>query len=184
MEIQYYSHTCVCGCGGQIRIKKWHKWEGIPNYINGHNPTKGSIKHGGYNTKLYRIWASMKQRCLNSNNQAYSNYGGRGITVCAEWLDKEKGFVNFRDWSLENGYSEGLSIDRIDPNKGYNPNNCQWIILKENGRKQRTNKLSLKKADDIRIKYKTKNYTQGQLAIEYCVSQPLINAIINNKKWA
>ncbi len=181
MIIQYYSHLCTCGCGGKIEIKKWHKWEGIPHYISGHNPTKGFTKHGDYKTKLYGIWASMKQRILNTNHKAYYNYGGRGITICQEWVND---YILFRDWALNNGYSEGLSIDRKDPNKGYNSENCEWVTLKENGRKQRTNKLSLQIANEIRILYNSGYYTQKQVSEKYNVSQSLINGIINNKKWA
>lgn len=183
MYVQYYPNLCVCGCGSQIVIKKWHKWEGIPKYISGHNPKNKPIKHGGYKTKLYFIWHNMKDRCFNKNHQAYENYGGRGISICPEWTDKENGFINFRDWSLNNGYVEGLSIDRKESNQGYNPNNCQWITLKENGRKQRTNKLFLGKANEIRELYKTANYTQQQIAEKYNVSHSLINMIINNKRW-
>ena len=88
-------------------------------------------KHGGYGTRVYKIWQCMKARCYNSNNNRYHRYGGRGITVCSEWLE----FAPFRDWALSNGYKEGLSIDRIDNGGNYEPDNCQWLTNGMNKRK-------------------------------------------------
>lgn len=71
----------------------------------------------------------MKTRCYNKNSLEYSNYGGRGITVCKEWKDD---FKSFYDWAMSHGYKEGLTIDRIDNNGNYEPNNCQWLTKSEN----------------------------------------------------
>lgn len=78
--------------------------------------------------RLYNIWACMKQRCLNPNHTASPWYHDKGISVCAAWLD----FKGFEEWALSNGYEDGLSIDRIDPDKNYEPQNCRWIPLQEN----------------------------------------------------
>lgn len=79
-------------------------------------------------TKLYNVWNQMKLRCNNKNHQAYKDYGGRGIRVCNEWYDS----ITFCEWAINNGYEEGLTIDRIDNNGDYCPNNCQWITQKDN----------------------------------------------------
>ena len=83
--------------------------------------------------KLYGIWCSMKSRCENKNREKYKDYGARGINVCDEWQDAEK----FCKWSLENGYKEGLQIDRIDVNGNYEPSNCRWVTPKVNSRNRR-----------------------------------------------
>ena len=101
----------------------------------------------GTNTRLNNIHQLIKQRCCNPNNRAYDYYGGRGITVCPEWLNTEKsgvknyskGFISFKHWAVSNGYKEGLTIDRIDNSKGYSPDNCQWVSMKVQCNNKRSN---------------------------------------------
>lgn len=102
--------------------------------IKGKNNTN-AIKHGMYNTRLYRIYSMMKRRCYSEDDKSYKNYGYRGIAICNEWIGKD-GFINFYEWSIKNNYEENLSVDRIDTNGNYEPSNCRWITME----KQQINK--------------------------------------------
>lgn len=84
--------------------------------------------HGMSHSRLYRIWNSMTQRCVNPNTISYPRYGGRGIEVCEEW---RKSFVNFRDWAMTHGYADDLTIDRKDNDGKYCQENCRWATAKE-----------------------------------------------------
>ena len=97
--------------------------------------------HGESKTRLYKIWKGIKERCHNPNNTAFRNYGGRGIGICDEWNGKN-GYIPFREWALQNGYSDDLTIDRIDVNGNYAPSNCRWVTLTEQSRNKRTTILS------------------------------------------
>lgn len=98
---------------------------------------RNGTMHGGRRTRLYRIWSSMKTRCNNPNTKRYRDYGGRGIKICEEW---EESFAAFRKWALENGYEDDLTIDRRDNDRGYYPENCRWITIKEQQSNRRKRK--------------------------------------------
>ena len=140
----------------------------------------GNFKDGRTGTRLYKIWDGIKQRSLNLKNKDYPNYGGRGITICQEWVND---YTKFRNWALNNGYQEGLTIDRINNNGNYEPTNCQWLTSKENTRKRSSTKVSLEISNEIRSLYNSGYYTQKELGIKYSVDQQLISMIINNKIW-
>lgn len=93
-------------------------------------------KHNMSGTRIYEIWQSMKGRCFNRNNARWERYGGRGITVCEEWRDD---FQSFCDWAMANGYREDLTLDRIDNDGNYCPENCRWATQKQQSRNRRTN---------------------------------------------
>jgi len=89
--------------------------------------------HGLHKHPLYKVYDAMKQRCFNKNNKQYKDYGGRGITVCPEWIN---GFQNFFDWAMRNGYKKGLHLDREKNDLDYSPQNCRFVTQAENNRNQ------------------------------------------------
>ena len=104
---------------------------GYKHYIGSKSP---HYKDGRSNTRLYRIWVNIKTRCYNTNSPNYTRYGGRGVTVCNEWLND---FTAFYNWAITNGYADDLTIDRIDVNGNYEPSNCRWVANSEQQRNKR-----------------------------------------------
>ena len=130
---------CLCDCGKTKIIDG-------SNLRNGYTRSCGCLHsevikaanstHKQAKTRLYHIWMNMKARCLNPKNKSWNRYGGRGIKVCGEWLED---FERFSRWAKTNGYSEELSIDRIDVNGNYEPNNCRWATPQKQARNTRKN---------------------------------------------
>jgi hypothetical protein len=138
-------NTKSCGCHKKRRTKE----------VN--------TKHGLRSTRLYNIWSKLKGRVLNPKNKQYNDYGGRGITICDEWLDVQ----NFYDWAMANGYSDELTIDRIDNDEGYFPENCRWTTQTIQTRNQRV----------------YKNNTSGYKGVCYLKNNNKYKAVITiNKK--
>lgn len=128
---------CRCDCGQSKTVLGEHLKKGRTKSCGcakSESSSKRFKKHGGRNSKLYRIWSNMKDRCNNPDCKVYSDYGGRGIKVCKEWIDD---FSAFQKWALANGYKEGLTIDRKDNDKGYSPDNCRWTDRKIQGNNKR-----------------------------------------------
>lgn len=115
---------CNCDCGRD-------SWVYRGKLTTGHTKSCGCLNkslNGLSSHPLHTVWSAIKQRCYNKKSTNYKHYGERGIELCSDWED----FLSFYDWSLKNGYKKGLSIDRIDNDKSYSPDNCQWITISEN----------------------------------------------------
>ena len=113
-------YLCQCDCGNEKIVSS-------SNLVTGHSTSCGCsvTKHGfARKERLYNIWIGMKQRCRDSNSKDFIKYGGRGIKVNPIW---ESDYLSFRSWAIENGYNNSLSIDRIDVDGNYEPDNCRWV---------------------------------------------------------
>lgn len=130
-----------------------------------------STTHKQRHTKLYEVWKTIKQRCFNKNNISYHNYGGRGITICDEWKND---FNSFYEWSMANGYKEGLTIDRINNNGNYEPSNCRWTTKLVQANNTRTNRY-------VTINNETKSLADW--CRYYNISYSLVYQRIYKFKW-
>lgn len=137
---------CRCDCGNLTTVNSSNMKRGVTkscgcyrSQTSSDRLRKRSVKHNLSTTKLYSVWRDMKQRCNNPKSTAYKYYGGRGIRVCKEWNDSAK---TFYDWAMANGYREGLTIDRINVNGDYEPNNCRWATMKQQVQNRRVSLLT------------------------------------------
>lgn len=170
--------NCQCACGNQIEVIS-------SSLNNGTTKSCGCLRkdvtrarkttHGMYGTKIYNIWKTMIQRCGNPKAQHYAIYGDRNIHVCEEWLN----FETFHEWAMASGYTESLSIDRIDNDKGYSPTNCKFSTQKEQCNNKRNNiylehngecKTLTQWSETTGIHYRT---LQHRIKNGWCVSKAL-----------
>jgi len=158
---------CQCDCGNIVNVP-------ISSLQNGTTKSCGCIRNKyGYspvkNSKLYKVWTSMKERCSNPNDKAYHNYGGRGIIVCDLWKND---YGCFMDWAYQNGYREGLTLDRINNNGPYSPDNCRWTTRIEQSNNIRNNRW---------ITYNNETHTISQWARNIGIKPNTLQ--LRLKKW-
>lgn len=162
---------CVCDCGKQtfkrIDCMKTGNDKSCGCYNKSKNKKRNTIRtHGDTGKRLYRIWAGMKTRCNTKSSSRYKYYGAKGIKIYNEWNN----YKIFKEWALKNGYTELLTIDRINSIGNYQPNNCRWINMKEQARNRK---------NSIYINYQGQNLHIKQWAEKLNISY---NAIINRLK--
>ena len=136
-----------------------------------YNKNKNVPLDSPYRKKLHVVWKGMQHRCYSETNKHYKWYGAKGIIISDEWLNREIGFMNFYNWSIENGYDENLTIDRNDSNGNYEPDNCTWATIKEQENNKGTN---------ILITYKNRTLTAPQWQEEY---NNTIDSRIIRERW-
>lgn len=155
------AYECICDCGNRVKAT-------ASSLISGNTKSCGCLhreqllnritKHGHCGEKLYSVWQGIKRRCKNPNTKDYAIYGGRGIHICPEW---DTSYSAFREWAFQNGYREGLSIDRIDTNGNYEPSNCRWATILEQSHNKRNN---------FNLTYEGKTMTESEWAREKGIS--------------
>lgn len=149
---------CKCDCGKEVIV--------LSNSLkSGLTKSCGCIyrTHNMTNSKIYNVWQSIKTRCFNKNSKSYKEYGGRGIKMCEEWLHEFQAFYN---WAIENGYKDGLTIDRIDNNGNYTKENCRWVTMKEQNNNKRTSKY---------ITYNNETHTMTEWSYKLGGSKELVS---------
>ena len=165
--------NCLCDCGRTTVVTSGVLKRGEARSCGClHQELRHSLTktHGETGSRLHHIWCGMRQRCSNKKHHAYNDYGGRGIQVCKEW----ESFPAFRDWAIHSGYADTLSIDRIDNDSGYSPENCRWVSQKTQSNNQRSNVL---------ITFNGKTQTRAQWAEELGLSASVIRDRMERYGW-
>jgi hypothetical protein len=174
----HVAYLCKCDCGNEFITLSQHLVSGCTKSCGCLNREKASKRmakmsktHGFSHTRLYEIWKNMRGRCLREYSTAYNAYGGRGIKICKEWDD----FQTFHDWACANGYSDELTIDRIDVNGNYEPSNCRWATYEQQANNRRNNHL---------ITYNNETHTIAEWSRITDIKYDTIERRINKSNWS
>lgn len=173
-----FKWRCKCDCGEEVIVRPTYLDSGHTvscgcyNQLQRQKPKKHGATMNGKPTKEYHSWVGLKSRCSNPNMIEYRNYGGRGIVVCERWLDKDKGFENFLEDMGE--CPDGFSLDRIDVNGNYEPENCRWATVEEQCNNKRTTH---------KIEFNGKNLSIAQWASELGIKYGTLWGRLHSPLW-
>lgn len=174
-----YYWLCQCECGNKKIIRQDHIIKNgtlscgcLQKQIAREKCLQNNKTHELSHHKLYKIYYNIKSRCYNPKTQNYYLYGGRGIKMCKDWY---KDFFSFYTWAINNDYKEDLTIDRIDVNKDYEPNNCRWIDIKTQANNRRNNHY---------ITCNNETHTIAEWAEKLKLKRGTLSARINNYNWS
>lgn len=170
---------CICDCGKEITTRASSLKCGNTQScgcLQAENTKVRATTHGltggrSHANRLYSIWRNMKQRCYNPKAAKYNNYGGRGIAVCEEWINS---YVSFHEWAMANGYSDNLTLDRIENNGNYEPLNCRWSTNQEQSNNTRFNRL---------LTYNEETKTLAQWADEIGLNFTTLKCRLDDYGW-
>ena len=166
---------CECDCGNDIVILSTNLVRGLTHSCGCLNRESASVRFGTHRlseSRLHETWSGMKKRCYNPNSKSFPAYGGRGIEVCEEWKDD---FLSFYNWAMSNGYADDLTIDRIDVNGDYSPENCRWVDKVTQANNCRTNHY---------LTFNGKTQSIAEWARELGVSDSLIRQRLLKLGWS
>lgn len=171
---------CRCDCGNEVDVRASCLRSGNTRSCGcliREVDKKIHTKHGKSDSRLYPIWSSMKDRCYNSKHRSFKHYGSRGITVCDEWLHD---FNSFYEWAMASGYDENAprgqyTLDRIDNDKGYSPDNCRWVTIKEQQNNRRSSRM---------ITFNSETHTMYEWAKILGMPYKTLNNRINWRRWS
>lgn len=170
------SWECVCDCGNKLNVKESHIRNGSIKScgcLAKEYKAIGNVVHNLCDTRINKIYQAMKNRCFLKTSKNYKNYGGRGIKMCNEWLGKD-GLINFYNWAISNGYKDNLSIDRIDNNGDYRPENCRWATALEQQNNTRYNRI---------LEYKGEKLTLSQASRKYNIDVSTLHHRLKRFNW-
>jgi hypothetical protein len=168
------ARLCECDCGKSPIVVGGNIMSGNSTNcgcVRLKNAEKRLTTHGEFGTRLYAAWANMKRRTTNPNNHNYAYYGGRGISVCADWESYEA----FRDWAVVNGYQADLELDRIDNDGNYEPSNCRWVPRKKQANNMRKNRV---------ITYNGETHSLSEWAEITGIKRATLSNRINTYGWS